>query len=90
MVRRDQCDPEGEWGIHRNPLEDHQIEAALVHRCALWHPSVLARRESSPGRAVIGGNGDLEGACWLAGAHAFATRPIMLGRPLKRMLHGRS
>lgn len=32
-------------GIHRNPAEDRQIKATLLHRCALWHPTVLLRRE---------------------------------------------
>jgi glycosyltransferase involved in cell wall biosynthesis len=32
-------------GIHRYPAEDRQIKATLLQGCALWHPTVLLRRE---------------------------------------------
>jgi hypothetical protein len=32
-------------GIHRHPTEDREIKAALLDHCALWHPTVLFRRE---------------------------------------------
>lgn len=32
-------------GIHRNPSDDKEIKATLLHRCAFWHPTVILRRE---------------------------------------------
>ncbi|MGA2593414.1 MAG: glycosyltransferase [Bryobacteraceae bacterium] len=32
-------------GTYRYPVEDRQIKALLLHGCALWHPTVLLRRE---------------------------------------------
>lgn len=33
------------FGAHRNPVEDHLIKAALLDRCAFWHPTIVLRRE---------------------------------------------
>lgn len=33
-------------GTHRYPAEDHQIKASLLDGCALWHPTVVLRREA--------------------------------------------
>jgi hypothetical protein len=33
-------------GIHCYPAENHQIKAALLEGCALWHPTVVIRREA--------------------------------------------
>jgi hypothetical protein len=32
-------------GIYPFPRDDSEIKAYLLHRCALWHPTVLLRRE---------------------------------------------
>ena len=32
-------------GIHRHPSDDKEIKAALLRRCAFWHPTVILRRE---------------------------------------------
>jgi len=32
-------------GTHRYPAEDREIKATLLQGCALWHPTVLLRRE---------------------------------------------
>jgi len=33
-------------GTHRYPAEDRQIKATLLEGCALWHPTVVFRREA--------------------------------------------
>jgi cellulose synthase/poly-beta-1,6-N-acetylglucosamine synthase-like glycosyltransferase len=33
-------------GIHRYPAEDREIKATLLDGCALWHPTVLLRKEA--------------------------------------------
>jgi hypothetical protein len=33
-------------GIHMHPVEDREIKPALLHRCVLWHPTVVLRREA--------------------------------------------
>lgn len=38
----------------RHPAEDRQIKAALLHGCALWHPTVLFAERSLSGRAGTG------------------------------------
>jgi hypothetical protein len=32
-------------GIQRNPAEDCEIKAKLIHDCVFWHPTVLLRKE---------------------------------------------
>jgi hypothetical protein len=61
-------------GIHPNPVEDREIKADLLRaRCALWHPTVLLRKEvfawAGGYRSVVVGAEDYD--LWLRIADRF-------------------